>query len=84
MAEHVCPGQNLRFWTPEDIFELACAHCGLAIEFFKDDARRRCPSCGKYTLNPKQDLSCRDWCRSAEECIGTTAAIQQDHPQTEK
>jgi predicted RNA-binding Zn-ribbon protein involved in translation (DUF1610 family) len=84
MAEHVCPGQDLRYWTPEDIFEAPCAHCGQAIEFFKNDAKRRCPSCGKHTLNPRHDISCGDWCRSAEECLTPLVAIQPDYPRTEK
>jgi hypothetical protein len=84
MTEHVCPGQDLRYWTPEDIFESACAHCGQPIEFFKNDPKRRCPSCGKFTLNPKKDLSCGDWCHSAEECIGTPQAENPDHRTTEK
>jgi rRNA maturation protein Nop10 len=84
MAEHCCPGQDLRYWTADDIFEEPCAHCGEAIEFFKDDAIRCCPSCGRYTLNPKQDLSCGEWCHAAKKCLAISEAVQPDHPQTEK
>ena len=35
-----CPGQDMRFWKPEDIFEAPCPHCGARMEFWKDDVRR--------------------------------------------
>jgi hypothetical protein len=84
MAEHCCPGQDTRYWTPDDIFDVPCSHCGKAIEFFKDDAKRCCPSCGRYNLNPKLDLSCGAWCHSAKECQTTLEAVQQSNPQTER
>ncbi len=64
-----CPGQDLRYWTPEDIYEAACAHCGGAVEFFKDDLRRKCPHCGQYTVNPHNDMACAAWCQYAPECL---------------
>jgi predicted RNA-binding Zn-ribbon protein involved in translation (DUF1610 family) len=75
MAERKCPGQDLRCWKPEDIFETLCLHCGQAIEFFKDDLKRNCPSCGEQALNPNHDLSCAEWCKSAKECLGTPDVI---------
>ena len=69
MDKSKCPGQDLRYWTPKDIFELPCGHCGQLVEFFKDDLRRQCPHCGKFTLNPNNDLSCAAWCGSAAECL---------------
>jgi len=59
----------MRYWKPEDIFESMCAHCGRSVEFFKDDLKRRCPACGKDTLNPKNDLACAAWCKSAAQCL---------------
>ena len=64
-----CPGQDTRYWKFADIFEFMCAHCGRQIEFFKDDPKRTCPYCGRDTLNPKNDLSCAAWCKSARECL---------------
>jgi hypothetical protein len=39
------------------------------IEFFKDDLRRTCPSCGAKTVNPKNDLACAAWCKEAAACL---------------
>jgi hypothetical protein len=70
MAQTMCPGQDTKFWGPGDIFETACAHCGAQIEFFKDDASRRCPGCGQKVANPKLNLGCAQWCEHAKECLG--------------
>ncbi|NIS61945.1 MAG: HD domain-containing protein [Proteobacteria bacterium] len=65
-----CPGQDLRYWKPEDIFDFSCPQCGKEIEFFKDDVRRRCKSCGAQVTNPKIDFGCAEWCDYAEQCVG--------------
>jgi hypothetical protein len=64
-----CPGQDTRYWKPADIYEVPCARCGMAVEFFKDDLKRRCPRCGQSNLNPRNDLSCVSWCKTAAECL---------------
>lgn len=69
MAKSICPGQDTRFWTSANIIEHPCAHCGKAVEFFKDDLRRRCPHCGEFTVNPHNDLACAAWCEHAKECL---------------
>jgi len=65
-----CPGQDMRFWKSEDIFEIPCPRCGGRVEFFKDEVRRRC-RCGHEIVNPKVDFGCASWCPYAEQCIGT-------------
>lgn len=65
-----CPGQDRRFWTPKDIFDISCPHCGWEVEFFKDDPVRVCPGCGRDVRNPRIDLGCAKWCKFAEECLG--------------
>ncbi len=65
-----CPGQDSRFWKPDDIFEVACGHCGHPVEFFKNDGTRRCPSCGGRVVNPKISIGCALWCKQAKECLG--------------
>jgi hypothetical protein len=65
-----CPGQDTRFWGPDDIYSVECAKCGRAVEFFKDDIRRRCTHCGFMFLNPRLDLGCATWCQYAEQCVG--------------
>lgn len=66
-----CPGQNQQFWTPDDIFDVACPHCKTVIEFWKDDPVRPCPGCRREVRNPKIDLGCAKWCKYAKECLGT-------------
>jgi putative nucleotidyltransferase with HDIG domain len=65
-----CPGQDQRFWKPEDIFEERCPGCGEKVEIFKDEPKLKCRSCGHLVVNPKIDLGCAEWCRYAEQCIG--------------
>jgi putative nucleotidyltransferase with HDIG domain len=65
-----CPGQDQRFWKPEDIFEVKCPGCGQTIEFFKDEPKLKCRKCGRVVVNPKIDLGCAEWCQYAEQCLG--------------
>lgn len=69
-----CPGQDLRHWKPGDIFDVSCPQCGKEIEFFKDDVRRKCKSCGSQVTNPKIDFGCAEWCNYAEQCVGNLPA----------
>jgi HD superfamily phosphodiesterase len=61
----------MRHWKPGDIFDISCPQCGKKIEFFKDEVRRRCKSCGAQVTNPKIDFGCAEWCAYAEQCMGT-------------
>ena len=65
-----CPGQDQRFWKPEDIFEVKCPGCGAPIEFFKDEPKLKCRKCRRIVLNPKINLGCAKWCKYAEQCLG--------------
>jgi putative nucleotidyltransferase with HDIG domain len=65
-----CPGQDQRYWKPEDIFEVQCSGCGKTVEFFKDEPRLKCRKCGQIVTNPKIDLGCAEWCQYAEQCMG--------------
>jgi len=67
-----CPGQDQRFWKPEDIFEVCCPDCNRAVEFFKDEPALRCPGCSRTVVNPRLDLSCAEWCQHAEQCLGAS------------
>ncbi len=69
MAPQQCPGQDTRYWKPEDIYDTPCVSCGLPMEFFKTDLRRACPHCGAPNVNPRNDMSCAAWCKSAPECL---------------
>ena len=70
MAMSQCPGQDRRFWKHDDVFEESCPHCGRSVEFWKDDPRRRCGSCGEMVRNPRFDMGCAKWCDFAEQCLG--------------
>lgn len=73
-----CPGRDRSSWTPDDIFEVPCSSCGAPVEFFKDDARRYCPSCGVCAPNPRHDVGCAAWCAAADKCsVGRNAIGDQ-------
>jgi len=65
-----CPGQDMRFWTAEDIFDVRCPYCDNEIEFWKDEPFRLCSSCQKEVRNPRIDLGCAKWCKYSEQCLG--------------
>jgi len=65
-----CPGQDQRFWKPEDIFDVRCPGCDNRVEFFKDEPKLKCRNCGQIVVNPKIDLGCAEWCQYAEQCMG--------------
>ena len=66
-----CPGQDTRYWTPEDIYEAACPNCGASLEFFKDDPFLFCPGCAAKVENPKLSKDCAAWCAKAGQCLGS-------------
>ncbi|OGR25195.1 MAG: phosphohydrolase [Desulfobacterales bacterium RIFOXYA12_FULL_46_15] len=66
-----CPGQDTQYWNKEAIFETECPECGQPMEFFKDDATRRCSNCHKKIVNPNMDFGCASYCKFAEQCLGT-------------
>ncbi len=63
-----CPGQDSRFWKPEDVFEIQCLKCGWVVEFFKDDVKRKC-RCGQEIVNPRLDFGCAQWCEYGDQCL---------------
>ena len=70
MSKTMCPGQDTAFWTKDAIFEVPCGKCKAPVEFFKDDAKRKCPKCGHIVQNPHLNLGCAMWCEHAKECLG--------------
>ena len=65
-----CPGQDMRYWGPDAVFEAKCPSCGISIEFFKDESTRICKKCGHKMLNPKIDFGCASYCQYASQCLG--------------
>jgi hypothetical protein len=73
-----CPGQDQRFWKPGDIFEVTCLGCGKTVEFFKDEPKLKCRSCGRSVANPRIDMGCAEWCQYAEQCLGISPGKAAD------
>jgi hypothetical protein len=71
-----CPGQDQRFWKPEDIFEVRCHGCGYTVEFFKDEPKLNCRKCGQMVANPKIDVGCAECCQYARQCTAGPAEQQ--------
>ena len=87
--ESRCPGQDMRYWKPEDIFTMACPHCRADIEFWKDEPVRLCAGCHKEVRNPRIDQGCAEWCKHGPECLGPVAespespAVNKQSPEAE-
>ncbi|MFC1761383.1 hypothetical protein ACFL6U_04820 [Planctomycetota bacterium] len=75
-----CPGQDQRFWNPDDIFDITCPKCGTHIEFWKDDPKRTCPHCQALVVNPKLNKGCAEWCPHASECLGNDGQADKTDP----
>ncbi len=65
-----CPGQDQRYWKPEDIFDVRCPYCGSEIEFWKDEPFHICRGCEREVRNPRIDLGCAKWCAHGDQCLG--------------
>ena len=78
MSQTMCPGQDTAFWKPGDIFDITCPNCGAEVEFYKDDARRKCPGCGHVFSNPKLNLGCAEWCEYADKCLGVNPELRKE------
>ena len=66
-----CPGQDMKYWKDDAIFNADCPKCGTSIEFYKDDTTRKCSNCDHRFVNPKMDFGCASYCQFAEQCMGT-------------
>jgi len=78
-----CPGQDMRFWKPGDIFDAPCPKCGRRVEFFKDEVRREC-RCGHEIVSPKLDFGCAQWCPYAEQCVGVVPEEVKERQKAEE
>lgn len=67
MRVYRCPGQSERNLKAE---LYRCPGCGHQVEIFSDELRARCLHCGKEVYR-KKTPSCIDWCRAAEQCLGS-------------
>jgi putative nucleotidyltransferase with HDIG domain len=78
-----CPGQDMRFWKPGDIFDTQCPKCGRKVEFFKDEVKRKC-RCGHEVVNPKLDFGCVQWCPYGQQCVGEVPEEVRNRRKTEQ
>lgn len=65
-----CPGQDMKYWKANAIFDAQCPKCKATVEFYKDDTSRKCGGCGHRFVNPKMDFGCAAYCPYAEQCLG--------------
>ena len=68
MEKPGCPGQDSRYWTPDDVCELPCPHCGYELELFKDEPSLLCPGCHQRVRNPRVDQGCAEHCQFGKQC----------------
>jgi hypothetical protein len=68
MSDSRCPGQDMRYWKPEDIFSSPCPFCGAQVEFWKDEPVSVCPTCRKEACNPRLMPGCGDHCAKRGQC----------------
>jgi hypothetical protein len=66
----------MRYWKPEDIFDVRCPYCDTSIEFWKDEPMRLCRTCRNEVRNPRIDLGCAKWCKFGGQCLGHPATGQ--------
>lgn len=68
MDHSFCPGARiLRQPKPETI---SCPSCGAEVEIWSDEIKSTCPEC-KKTVMRDVNMSCLDWCKRGQECVGT-------------
>ncbi len=59
-----CPGRDKGL----KVRYLKCSKCGEEVEFFSDEPKRKCPTCGAVVLYDEKD-SCIYWCKLAKDCL---------------
>ncbi len=70
MDHAFCPGAGRIRQPAPELFD--CPGCGAEVEIWTDEFRRDCPSCGR-TVYRDGAMSCLDWCKYGEECVGEDA-----------
>jgi Fe-S-cluster-containing dehydrogenase component len=68
-----CPGQT----TPRNLDSVLvpCPACGRVVEFFTDEAKRRC-RCGRLLLRELLPR-CAEWCPAAAVCLGEAIDVRE-------
>lgn len=68
-----CPGAGLTRQPEPEAFN--CPSCGYEVEIWTDEFSRPCRKCGTI-VTKSEGLSCVQWCRHAQECIGEARYTQ--------
>jgi hypothetical protein len=79
MTDPKCPGQDQRFWKPQDIFDVICPHCGHEIEFWKDEPVRNCDECKRPVCNPNWTSAARSGANTARNAWANSRICRR-HP----
>ena len=53
-----CGVGDTRQWTANSLYDIQCKKCNTKVEFFKDDKKHKCPSCGEMIFNEKYGQDC--------------------------
>lgn len=63
----ICPGARVIRQPKPEIF--SCPYCGTEVEIWSDELKGICSNC-KKTVMRSQELSCLEWCKLAQDCVG--------------
>ena len=55
MSPPRCPGQDTRYWTADDAFDIKCPHCGHEMEFFNVGGLRKADSLVREVIQNSLD-----------------------------
>jgi hypothetical protein len=70
MDHQFCPGAKILRQPAPEMFD--CPDCGEEVEIWTDEIRGVCSSCGKAVFRDGF-MSCVEWCKFAQDCIGEEA-----------
>jgi hypothetical protein len=70
MDHQFCPGSKILRQPQPEMFD--CPSCGEEVEIWTDEIRGVCSNCGR-TVFREGFMSCLEWCKFAQDCIGEEA-----------
>ena len=70
MGHQFCPGAKILRQPQPEIFD--CPSCGEEVEIWTDEIRGVCSACGRVVFREGM-MSCLEWCKFAQECVGEEA-----------
>ncbi len=70
MDHQFCPGAKILRQPQPEMFD--CPSCGEEVEIWTDEIRGVCSNCGRAVFRDGF-MSCLEWCKFAQDCIGEEA-----------